>query len=71
MTDIQIAVGWAEIAKVLYCGESTAKDRRKELFGMGVVFVTHRGRSKQRRICGYVDVLKAYRMKMQAEGQRF
>jgi hypothetical protein len=35
----------------------------------GVIFVVRKGKGKRRVMCGYVDVLKAYRMKLSIEGE--
>ena len=71
MTEIQIVETWEEIAKILYVATPTAKKRREKLFAAGVVFVKRKGRSRKRIICAYVDVLKAYRIKLQSAGEEF
>lgn len=69
MTEINIAQGWHEIAKVLVLSESVARRKKEKLMAAGVIFVVRKGKGKRRVMCGYVDVLKAYRMKLSIEGE--
>jgi len=66
----QAIQGWDNIAKVFGLSPRSMIRRRKELQEAGVIFYVLTGCPKQKRVCAFPSLLRAWAAKKAAQGER-